>query len=68
MLTRKIKQKQTPKPPLIQLFWLFGIYGIVIIIILTSLIWKWSGMASLGGFASVSAGPVIAGIIAFNMF
>lgn len=68
MLTRKIKQEQTPKPPIMQLFWLFGLYGVVIILILTSLIGKWSGMASLGGFASVSVGPIIAGIIAFKVF
>jgi len=68
MLVRRMKQDQTTNPPIIQLFWIFGTYGVAIILILTSLIWKWSGMASIGAFASVTVGLIITVITAFSVF
>ena len=46
-------------PPNMSLFWIFGTYGVALILILTSLFWKWSGMASIGAFASILFGPII---------
>ena len=67
LLVRRIKQKQITEPPTVQLFWIFGTHGVMIILIMTSLIWKWSGMASLGAFASVSIGPLITGATAISV-
>ena len=68
MLLRKMKNDGTPNPPSTELFWLFGIYGVVVILVLTSLIWKWSGMASIGAFLAIIIGPIIAGISAFSVY
>ena len=38
VLVRKMKNDNTPKAPVAQLFWIFGIYGVVIMLLITSLI------------------------------
>jgi len=63
-----MKKEETPNAPVTQLFWLFGTYGVLTIIVLTSLIWKWSGMASIGAFASLTIGPIIVGVCAFSVY
>lgn len=68
LLKRKMNTEKTPHAPTLQLFLIFGTYGIVIILLLTSLMWKWSGMASLGAIASVSIGPAIMVGTAFSTF
>lgn len=68
MLVKKMKKEEIPNPPITQLFWVFGTYGVFIILILTSLIWKWSGMASIGAFASLTIGPIIACISAYSVY
>ena len=67
-LVKRMKKEEIPDAPIAQLFWLFGTYGVVLILILTSLIWKWSGMASIGAFATMTIGPIIAGISAFSVY
>lgn len=44
---------------LAQLFLLFVCYGGVLLVILTSLFWKWSGMASVGCFFLMLGAPVL---------
>ncbi len=63
-----MKLEETPNAPITQLFWLFGTYGVLTILILTSLIWKWSGMASIGAFATLTIGPIIAGVSAYTVY
>ena len=41
------------------LFWIFGIYGVALILMLTTLFWKWSGMASIGAFGLISFGSLL---------
>ena len=68
ILVKRMKKEDTPNAPVAQLFWLFGTYGVLTILVLTSLIWKWSGMASIGAFASLTIGPIIAGVSAFSVY
>ena len=67
-LLRKMRHRAVPNAPTKELFWVFGTYGVLIILVLTSLMWKWSGMASLGAFASMTIGPVITGIAAISVY
>ncbi|MBK7221868.1 MAG: hypothetical protein IPH94_11260 [Saprospiraceae bacterium] len=64
----KMKKEAIPDAPVVQLFLLFGNYGVLLILILTSVMWKWSGMASIGAFGTVTIGPILAGICAFSVY
>lgn len=67
-LVRRMKKEDVPEAPSIQLFWIFGTYGVLLILLLTSIMWKWSGMASLGAFAAILVGLVIMGITALTTY
>lgn len=60
--------EEIPNAPSLELFFVFGTYGVMLILILTSLMWRWSGMASLGAFAAMSLGPLIMGAIAYSTY
>ena len=64
-LVRKMKKEKITDPPTIDLFLIFSTYGGLLLVTLTTLFWKWSGMASLGAFYLILVAPVIMGVIAF---
>jgi hypothetical protein len=49
-LVRKMKTKKISFPPTIDLFLTFATYGGLLLLALTTLLWQWSGMTSLGMF------------------
>lgn len=65
---KRIKKKEITNAPITQLFWLFGTYGVLFILVLTAILWKWSGMASIGAFASLTIGLIIAGASASSVY
>jgi hypothetical protein len=61
-----MKREKTANPPTIDLFFIFATYGGLLLMILTTLMWDWSGMASLGAFYLIIGAPVVMGIIAYR--
>ncbi len=59
MLCLRMKDKAVSKPPYISFGVLFLIYAGWIIVWLTSLFWKWSGLASIGIFFLILVAPFI---------
>jgi hypothetical protein len=55
-------------PPILEFFIIFATYGGLILVILTSIFWKWSGLASLGTFYLILAAPILLGIISYQQF
>jgi hypothetical protein len=53
--------------PVIELFVIFATYGGLLLVSLTALIWKWSGMASLGTFYLILGAPIAMGIISYRL-
>jgi len=67
-LKRKIAEAEIINPPVIDIFFLFVTYGGLIFVTLTTLFWKWSGMASLGTFYLILAAPIIMSIISYRQY
>ena len=65
-LVRKMRFEKVENPPVIELFLIFATYGGLLLVILTSLFWKWSGMASIGTFYLIIIAPIIMGIISYK--
>ncbi len=65
-LKTKMKKKEIQNAPIIELFIIFATYGGLLLVTLTALIWKWSGMASLGTFYLILGAPVAMGVIAYR--
>lgn len=65
-LVRRIKKEQVNDAPIRDLFLIFATYGGLLLVVLTSLLWKWSAMASLGTFYLLLGGPFIMGYIAYK--
>ncbi|NQY29899.1 MAG: hypothetical protein HRT69_10545 [Flavobacteriaceae bacterium] len=65
-LVRKMKSEKIENPPTIDLFLTFATYGGLLLVTLTTLFWKWSGMASLGSFYLILGAPIVMGIIAYR--
>ena len=65
-LIKKIKIEKIKNPPTIDLFFIFSTYGGLLLVTLTTLFWKWSGMASLGFFYLILIAPIIMGIIIYR--
>lgn len=59
-LALQMRKAKIPKTPLLPLLGLTLIYSFAFILILTSLIWRWSAMASLGLVFNNTIGPLIA--------
>jgi len=68
LLIRKIKMEKINNPPNIDFFLIFATYGGLILVMLTTVFWKWSGMASLGTFYLIIGGPIVMGIIAYRNY
>lgn len=65
-LRAKMKKEEIQNAPIIELFIIFATYGGLLLVILTTLLWKWSGMASLGSFYLILGAPIVMGIIAYR--
>ncbi|MFC5625529.1 hypothetical protein [Algoriphagus winogradskyi] len=67
-LLRRMKTEEIPNPPAIDLFLIFATYGGLLLVALTTLLWAWSGMASLGMFYLILVAPIIMGVIAYRNY
>ncbi len=65
-LVRRIKKENVVDPPVLDLFLIFATYGGLLLVVLTSLMWKWSALASLGTFYLILVGPIFMGYIAYK--
>jgi hypothetical protein len=55
-------------PPILEFFIIFATYGGLLLVMLTSIFWKWSGLASLGTFYLILAAPILLSFIAYQQF
>ncbi len=62
----RMKNEEIQNAPIIELFVIFATYGGLLLVTLTALIWKWSGMASLGTFYLILGAPIAMGIISYR--
>ncbi len=58
-----MKDENIEKAPTIELFLIFVTYGGLMLVSLTSLFWKWSGLASLGSLYLIIGAPIVMSII-----
>ena len=65
-LRTRMKKEEIQNAPIIELFIIFATYGGLLLVVLTTLLWKWSGMASLGSFYLILVAPIAMGIIAYR--
>jgi hypothetical protein len=63
---KRIKNEEVQNAPIIELFIIFATYGGLLLVTLTTLFWKWSGMASLGSFYLILGAPIAMGIISYR--
>lgn len=66
LLTKRMKKENLSKSTKSELFIVFINYGGLLLISLTTLLWQWSGMASIGAAYLIFAAPIAMGIIAYN--
>ncbi len=62
-LKNQMKNENIENPPVKELFLIFATYGGLLLVLLTTLLWKWSGLASLGIFYLIFGAPIVMGII-----
>ncbi len=67
-LRNKMTREEITNPPTVELLVIFATYGGLLIVTLTSLFWKWSGLASLGTFYLIIGAPIIMGLIAYRNY
>jgi hypothetical protein len=67
-LKKQMKSENIENALIQELFLIFATYGGLLLILLTTLFWKWSGLASLGMFYLILGAPIIMGIIANSYF
>lgn len=65
-LRKQMKRDNISNTPTIELFIIFSTYGGLLLVALTTLFWKWSGLASLGTFYLILGAPIAMGIIALR--
>ena len=63
-LKKKIKEENIQNAPTTELFIIFATYSGLLLVTMTTLFWKWSGMASLGTLYLILGAPITMGIIA----
>lgn len=63
-LKKKMKSENVQDAPTTELFIIFATYGGLLLVTLTTILWQWSGMASLGTFYLVIGAPIAMGVIA----
>jgi hypothetical protein len=67
-LIAKMKSDNIIHPPILEFFIIFATYGGLLLVMLTSIFWKWSGLASLGIFYLILGAPILLGFIAYQQF
>ena len=68
IIVQKMKNREVPELPEVELFFVFGTYGILLIIILVDFFSLWSGLASIATFSAVTLGPILMLITARKTF
>ena len=63
-LKKQMKSENVQEAPTTELFIIFATYGGLLLVTLTTILWQWSGMASLGTFYLVVGAPIAMGVIA----
>ncbi|KQN38301.1 hypothetical protein ASE92_02380 [Pedobacter sp. Leaf41] len=66
MLIRQIKNEEILNAPIPELLMVFVTYGGLLLVVLTTLLWKWSGMASVGSLYLTLVAPIFMGLIAYR--
>ena len=66
LLCRKM-QRATQSPPFLSFFLLFAIFGGWLMICLTALLWRWSGLASIGVAALLLVAPFVTAGLAIRL-
>ena len=67
LLCRRMRRTHVPSPPFFSYFILFATYGGLLMVCLTSLFWRWSGLASLDMFFLVVLAPFLTTGIALGL-
>ena len=65
-LKNRMKNESIQDAPTAELFIIFATYGGILLVTLTTIFWKWSGLASLGTFYLIIIAPIIMGLIAYK--
>jgi hypothetical protein len=65
-LKNRMENKNIKDAPTAELFIIFATYGGMMLVALTTLFWKWSGLASLGTFYLIIVAPILMGLIAYR--
>ena len=65
-LKNRMKNENIQNAPTAELFIIFATYGGMFLVALTTLFWKWSGLASLGTFYLILVAPIVMGLIAYR--
>lgn len=65
-LKNKMENENIKDAPKAELFIIFATYGGMLLVALTTLFWKWSGLASLGTFYLIIVAPIVMGFIAYR--
>ena len=65
-LKNKMENENIKNAPTAELFIIFATYGGMLLVALTTLCWKWSGLASLGTFYLIIVAPIVMGFIAYR--
>ena len=65
-LAYKMKYEKIEDLLIFELFVVFVTYGGLLIVTLTTFLWFWSGMASLGTFYLLLFAPILMGFIAYH--
>ena len=65
-LKNRMKNESIQDAPTAELFIIFATYGGILLVTLTTIFWKWSGLASLGAFYLIIVAPIVMGLIAYR--
>jgi hypothetical protein len=66
-LMSRMRDEKVPSPPVFTLLVLFAVFGGWLVVLLTNLLWKWSGMASVGVLVLVVLAPFVTGVLALRL-
>ena len=65
-LKNRMKNENIKDAPTAELFIIFATYGGILLVTLTTIFWKWSGLASLGAFYLIIVAPIVMVLIAYR--
>ena len=67
-LRDQMREQKIERPPIVPLFIIFATYGGLLMVVLTVLLWRGSGMASLGLAYLVLLAPIVMTILAVTLY